>query len=172
MLDNTYQATGYKYGVMVYPDKHTQLYEDILEKTPKTKEESLRVSENNVLNYEALDGLSLKELKSYKELLFKQNYLLFVMYDEITIKELRNDNMYEKPSLETRDIPFIRYIQAIDLKEHKNDEPIDQIIKNQIENNLEQLNPANRRRALGFLEQYIYGSKEETNHKALHVVKL
>ena len=164
-MQNTYVEKGYKYGVLLFPDSSDKRIKEQLEKTkpvvnlPRKRELEVNVSTNTcrIIDYDQISGLTIKDVQDYKELLYDNKYLIFVMYDSIVIPKAEH--------------AIVRYIGSIDTTRDK-DMAVDEVIGNMLLNNElmskePYINNSNKKRALCFLEKYIYGDKTQTYNEAV-----
>ena len=152
MLKNTYVGKGYKFGVVGSVNEYAgavleHLKLDNPEDLVTESEKPIYYKSNRMVDFDRVDGLSLKDFKEYTSLR-RKNYVFFAMYDSID-----DDKWLEA---------CIRYICAIDISKNS-DQTIDEYISKHLIEKLEHLNPTNKRRALAFLERYYYGTYEKTN---------
>ena len=180
-MNNTYVEKGYKYGVIAFPDLCTGELKKVLE---STKEESninlprkreiegtFTIPTNNILDFDNISGLTIKDIKDYKELLFAGRYLIFVMYDSITVQ----NPTPKKDDNKVLDIAKIRYISSLDMNKYL-DMPINDLLGNILVGNEllsknSYLNETNKKRALSFLEKYVYDDKEHAYNAAFYKIK-
>lgn len=173
MKRDSYVASGYKYGLLNYPN---EIFREFLDREfemddnglVRNSSESSHFSSvdkyKHIVPFESVDGLELCDLKDYGTLVYKGEYIVFVMHDEIPNrlqKEVsRNKWIYMDP--ENRG--YIRYTYLIDIYKYRDsDATIDEVIEEHLLSNMDKLSISNKRRALGFLEKYIVGDKDDTN---------
>ena len=167
MKRNSYEATGYKYGLLVLRKDQDCLIRNRIKNilAPDQKNKSNQYKEVNdqlyhgaIVPFESIDGLTISELEDYKRLLYEEKYLIFVMYDSMVAR----DRGLEIDSFINECETIIRYIFVIDVEENK-DKFIDEIVEYHLINTVNKLSIQNRKRALGFLEKYVYPDKRSIN---------
>ena len=177
----TYVAPSYKYGLLNEPNYYNN-YDDVrialincfkknatnvkdeehqLER--ETIELEAEVALKCIIPYENVDGLTVRELKKYDSLRYKDEYLIFVMYDSLNNSEwdIKALDIDKFRAIHSHGI--IRFMYLVDIEKYK-DYKIDEVIEEHLIENLNKFNLQNRRRALSFLEKYIYNSNLDVNH--------
>ena len=79
-----------------------------------------------VVPFEGVDGLSLEELADYPNLLFRGRYLLFMMYDSLSL--CKRDIGYCLNFTEKEEKVMARYFAVIDTEKDK-DRTIDDVVE-------------------------------------------
>ena len=180
---NTYIETGFKYGIITYPEScNKELRKAISSLSEKNYvnlprkdelEKTIIVDENCILDFDYVSGLRLDELKDYKELLSENKYINFVMYDSIEVH--RPNHALNNGRFEPEKKAIIRYLCSLDTERY-GDTKINNAVANTLINHnlldktIEEKNK-NNKRALCFLEKYVYGDKERTYDAAYHKIK-
>ena len=177
---NNYVGTAYKYGMMTHPFDISPAIRDKLIKSFKfqtaygeeleliegreTIELNEEVNAKMIVPFENVDGLTVGEIGDYKALRYTNVYLVFVMYDSVPIVKQQNNNTYNaKESFqEPEEQGIARFVYIIDIRKYK-DVKIDEVIEKHLIKNLNKVNIQNKRRALSFLEKYIYGEDSLVN---------
>ena len=158
MLNNTYDALGYRYGILATNKEDIQ--EIISENANNEKMDWIRLIQtmaNNgdliIVDFEDVDGLTLKEFKEYK--MFNNDLLLFVMYDKACTRDESQNH---------KDEFCIRHtlIQSLDL--FSDNMNIDDVITTALLHLYNTQDELTKRRTKCFLERYKYGTKEATNN--------
>ena len=128
MLNNTYNASGYRYGILATNNEDIQ--EIISENANNEKMDWIKLIQtmaNNgdliIVDFEDVDGLTLKEFKEYK--MFNNDLLLFVMYDKACTRDESQNH---------RDEFCIRHTLIQSLDSYPNSMDIDDIITEIIPN--------------------------------------
>ena len=159
---------NYHYAIIAAPD-YLALKEPLIkalqEVYPMNVESPLVVGSEKIgysydieklLDFDALNGLSLKDISSYHNLYYCHkenpsdvdglNVLFFIMYDSITYRQSRNS--YDETDF------FTRYICAIDLSvcSHLT---INEVIAYHLKHKTADLCPANQKRVDYFLRKYV-----------------
>ena len=101
----------------------------------------------SIVPFSDVDGLTLNELRAYRELLYEGTFLVFVMYDSIIIREKSGDN-YKEPRVKG----YVRYIYMIDTRE-KSDCTIDEVIVNHLKEKIH-TTTKNKHRFQSFIAKY------------------
>ena len=172
MKNYSYVATGYKYGLMSYPNaifKNNSLFNRTNDESNNQlcndSEKLIKINGyeiERIVPFESVDGLQLDDLAHYSSLLHDEKYFVFIMYDEIPLSRqtiIDNDiTTYSDPE----NSGFIHYIYLID-KDKNKESTIDEVIENHLISHLDKLNLSNRRRALSFLEKYVCKDRGSTN---------
>jgi hypothetical protein len=184
-MNNTYVEKAYKYGVITYPDECEEELKEVLVQSreeanvnlPRKREfeVTMPVRPECILDFDSISGLTIKDVKDYKELLYDDRYLIFVMYDSINVQKPYYTKNLVKVRGVQQDKAKLRYICSVDMKKYDN-MAIDDLIGNiLVGNNLgscaSYLNEGNKKRALCFLEKYIYGDKEHAYNAAFYNIK-
>ena len=138
---------GYKFGLISYPREEGLA--NYLRNFLKTVETEGRYEFHfeSIVPFSDVDGLTLDNLRDYKELLYEGIYLVFVMYDSIIIREKSGDN-YKEP----REKGYARYIYMIDTSE-KSDCTIDEVIVNHLKEKIHTATK-NKQRFQSFIAKY------------------
>ena len=177
-----YIGTAYKYGLLTYPENnmpyirnklresfqyHTEDSAELeLIEERKTIELNGEIIPQTVIPFEDIDGLTVGELGDYKPLRLRctNNYLVFVMYDSVTLPKMNNNNTYDVKLYfqEPQEQGIIRFMYIIDIRKYE-DVNIDEVIEEHLIKNLNKFNLQNRRRALCFLEKYVYENHVDVN---------
>ena len=176
-----YIGTAYKYGLLTYPD-HNMPYirnklresfeyhtEDSAEleliEERKTIELKGEIIPQTIIPFEDIDGLTVGELGDYNPLRCTNNYLVFVMYDSMIIPGNNNNNTFNVKLhfQEPQEQGIIRFMYIIDIRKYE-DVNIDEVIEEHLIKNLNKFNLQNRKRALSFLEKYVYGNRADVNN--------
>lgn len=163
MKYGSYIGHGYKYGLLSNVDELESNLRDSLYDMIKGKNDQIlprkndievseRVYPEMVIPFESVDGLSIDDLRDYQGLLFENRYLVFIMYDSIELREKEKGCITR--FTEPVERVMARYVYLIDTEKNR-DCTIDEIIEDHLVRTVNGLNKQNRRRALGFLEQYI-----------------
>ncbi len=172
---NNYVGTAYKYGLLTNPlyNNLPAIRDKIIESFKFQAEygteleliegrETIELNEEiiakMIIPFENVDGLTVGEIGDYKDLRCTNNYLVFVMYDSVTIYKPKDNNPYNaKESFkEPEEQGIARFMYIMDIRKYK-DVKIDEVIEKHLIKNLDKVNIQNKRRALSFLEKYIYG---------------
>ena len=164
MLDNTYDVSGYRYGVLMYPKNFQKQFSEINDDKEDYKETSLPIDGKEIVSFDNIDGITIKELRSYQDSLLDRDYLLFVMYDSILVSKLVDGGMYSQPEKKEFNKAIIRYAYAINIKDQE-DKRVEEVITTHFLETMPLLSQTNQNRALCFLQRYMYGTKEETKKK-------
>lgn len=177
---DTFVASGYKYGLLKYPGKNLPSIPDAIEqcvgkddsKQSKEQKKDMEIVEaiipKTAVPFEDVDGMTLEELAGYSQLQYSDRrnwsfnrYLVFVMYDSISGSEISETSSNRIESEELEEEGKLRYLYVIDPKKNK-EATIDEVVEEQLTKNIGRMKVKNRRRALGFLEKYVYGDKIST----------
>ena len=172
MKYGSYIASGYKYGLLSFPEdvlgKSTidTLFKDSNQGVPRHwRETSIKINSRDcdkIVPFEHVDGLQLSDLTNYSQLLYDNKYYMFIMYDVLPLC-LKTVDFYGIEEITTpKNVGCLRYIFLIN-RDYYKDSTIDEVIEEHLITNLDKINLGNRRRALGFLEDYIGNGQIETN---------
>lgn len=172
MKYGSYIASGYKYGLLSFPEDvlgesaMDTLFKDSNQGIPRYwRETSIKIYSRNcdkIVPFEHVDGLQLSDLTNYSQLLYKNKYFLFIMYDALPLC-IKNVDRYGIEEFTTpKNVGCLHYIFFINKDIYK-DATIDEVIEEHLITNLDKIDFGNRRRALGFLEEYIGNGQIETN---------
>ncbi len=175
MKDNTYIVPNYKYGLIECPEttllsfKRYKIDDALGDNNCCVREaiKSIELDESIhsevILPFEEVDGLTIKDLKDYPTLKYKNRFLVFVMGDSLPLSMIES---YSSSRIEKKPIKrsMLRFILLIDTEQYEN-QTIDDVIENYLTRNLDQMNLQNRKKALSFLEKYIHGNKENVMSK-------
>ena len=127
----------------------------------KTRAENDAVDKNFIVPFHYVDGLTLKELSDYSELIIRDehanDYIVFVMYD--SLQNARTGLSY---AVDIEEQAIIRYAYVIDIKKYK-DNTIDEVVENHLISNIDNLSIQNQRRVLSFLREYVHDSSREVD---------
>ena len=155
MLKDTYDVTGFKYGISI--DSFTGMDCDFAEKCimegGTTYFEELlknRWNSASMIMYSSIDGLSVSEILDYS-FSKEQDYIMFFTYDEV---ECNIGNGYDYK---------LRDAYIISRNEQNKDQEISSVIGKYLIEKYEYMGDASKRRAKCFLQRYVYGTKEETD---------
>ncbi len=170
MKENTYIVKNYKYGLIESPGEILTSYmnfdfDSVLDNNNAPLEATIGVELNESINkdvvfkFKEVDGLSIKELKGYPNLKYKNKYLVFTMYDKLQLSAIDYYTWY-KVKKRANPVAKVRYILLIDTEQYEN-ETIDEIVEDHLIRHLDQMNLQNRKKALCFLEKYMYNNKEK-----------
>ncbi len=187
--NHTYVAPGYKYGLLHDPnyynncdDVRIALINWFKKNATNVKDEEhqleremieleAEVALKCIIPYENVDGLTVRELEKYDSLRYekydslrnKNEYLIFVMYDSLNNSEwdIKALDIDKFKAIHSHGI--IRFMYLIDIEKYK-DYKIDEVIEEHLIENLNKFNLQNRRRALSFLEKYIYDDALDVDH--------
>ena len=159
MLNNTYDVSGYRYGILATKNKNVQkLISENANNEAMDWISLIKVMvENNdliLIDFSDVDGLTLKELKDYK--IINNDLLLFVMYDKACV----NDN---NPSHTDEFIIRHTLISTMDI--YDENIPIDDMIIDGLSKCMDNQNESIIKRYKCFLQRYKYGTKEKTDEK-------
>lgn len=156
----TFQESGYKYGIVLYPkDAGFIIDKGSFDTLTDDKRDDNSI---NIVDYDYFSGLCVSDIKDYKKLIY-DNKIVFVMYDRIeySLPIEENGNYSIKNFREQA----IRYYYVIDLEEYNNNnKPINNIIGNKLDDELRNCShsyPLFKKRAVAFLEKYYYKSPNE-----------
>lgn len=174
MKESTFIVENYKYGLIECPDTtilSSKKYKidsalgenNSLPEAIKSIELDESIHSDVILPFAEVDGLSIKELKDYFSLKYNDRFLVFTMYDSLP---LSNIDSYYSYRVEKRPmkISVLRYILLIDTEQYEN-ETIDEIVEDHLIRHLDQMNLQNRKKALCFLEKYMYDDKEKVKQE-------
>ena len=177
---NNYVGTAYKYGLLTYPDHNMPYIRNKLRESfeyhtedsaeleliegRKTIELNGEIIPQTIIPFEDIDGLTVGELGDYKPLRCTNNYLVFVMYDSMIIPGNNNNNTFNVKLhfQEPQEQGIIRFMYIIDIRKYE-DVNIDEVIEEHLIKNLNKFNLQNRKRALCFLEKYVYENHGDVN---------
>ena len=175
-----YIGTAYKYGLLTYPDHNMPYIRNKLRESfeyhtadsaeleliegRKTIELNGEIIPQTIIPFEDIDGLTVGELGDYKPLRCTNNYLVFVMYDSMIIPGNNNNNTFNVKLhfQEPQEQGIIRFMYIIDIRKYE-DVNIDEVIEEHLIKNLNKFNLQNRKRALCFLEKYVYENHGDVN---------
>ena len=179
--NHTYVAPSYKYGLLHYPNCYnncddvrialincfkkdaTNVKDEEHQLERETIELEAEVALKCIIPYENVDGLTVRELKKYDSLRYKNEYLIFVMYDSLNNSEWDINALDIDKYRAIYSHGIIRFMYLIDIEKYK-DYKIDEVIEEHLIENLNKFNLQNRRRALSFLEKYIYDDALDVDH--------
>ena len=164
MLNNTYDASGYRYGILATRN------DDIQRKMSENAHNEemdwnqlirIMIDSGNltIIDFEDIDGLTLKELKNYKTI--NKDILLFVMYDRTNIRE--------KWPRQTDEFN-IRSTIIKSLSSYPENITIDDIMEEVLYKYVDDTDDFINKRIKCFLQRYKYGTKEETDKKILQKI--
>lgn len=159
MLNNTYDVSGYRYGILATKNENIQKY--ISENANNQAMDwigliKVMVDNNNliIVDFDDVDGLTLKEIKDYK--MFNNDVLLFVMYDKACTRDDKQGHTDEFTIRNT-------LISTID--SYDENTPIDDMIIDGLSKFMDNQNESIIKRYKCFLQRYKYGTKEKTDEK-------
>lgn len=155
MRENTYDASAYKFGLLINPEnrEHT----DILLDQCHTVEQMTSVLNNvimengEIVDFRHVDGLTIEEVFNYNSLI-NRDYIFFIMYDELEIERSHKAA-----------ICSIRNTTVIRKGDYPSDAPIDEVISNILECTYPNEPSFVQKRTRCFLERYKYGTKSKTD---------
>ena len=185
MLFDSFASTGYKYGVISYPDSCDSLLREamdtLVDENHNNKnntfgyQSSIKTKNDCIVDFQDVDGLTFHDLKDYPSLLYKKKYIFFIMYDSISTQKPSNVQYLVGESSNERCAPqeetIIRFLYPIDITELNDNMTIDDFLKEFFEDKIRKLNPTNIRRAAGFLEKYYYGNMTDV-YSGLHYTRV
>ncbi|MBR3211171.1 MAG: hypothetical protein IKF71_04470 [Bacilli bacterium] len=153
MRIDTYNTEAFKFGVVSLDNINMENVHKIEKAMEESKTLKSVLSEERIIDFSQVDGLTLEELSTYPSIMFKDS-VYFVMYDHI-------------PNSGKKQI--IRYIIPIEKTEQSKEKPIDEAVLDYFERNYSNLGNSERARAHCFMERYKYGTKKATNE---HIQRL
>lgn len=161
MLNNTYDVSGYRFGILATKNENIQKYisENANNKAMDWIALIKVMVENNdliIVDFDDVDGLTLKEIKDYK--MFNNDVLLFVMYDKACTRDYKQGHTDEFTIRNT-------LISTID--SYDENTPIDDMIIDGLTKFMDNQNESIIKRYKCFLQRYKYGTKEKTDEKLL-----
>lgn len=173
MKYGSYIASGYRYGLLSFPEDvlgksfFDNLFKESNKGAPRYwRETSIKLNMydcNKIVPFICVDGLQLSDLTDYSQLLYDNKYFVFIMFDVLPLC-LKTGGLYDIDDFTNPiDNGCLRYIYLIDKDKYK-DATIDEVIEEHLVPNLDKIDYGNRRRALGFLEEYIGNGQIETNN--------
>lgn len=173
MKYGSYIASGYKYGLMSFPEDvlGKSFLDNLFKESNKDvpcywRETSIDINSRDcdkIVPFEHVDGLQLSDLTNYSQLLYENKYFIFIMYDVLPLCSKPVDYYGLEEFTKPKNVGCLRYIYLIN-KDNYKDATIDEVIEAHLVPNLDKIDFGNRRRALGFLEEYIGNDKIETNN--------
>ena len=161
MLDDTYEASGYHYGVLASNNEIVNTIiscgcQDIYspEDFGKFLDNLRRHGTFNIIEFESIDGLTIGDLKKFK--CFNDDFLLFCMYDMV---DCYNDSCGRHLSLSENLI--------FHLNTYSDDTMIDNLIADSL---IQSINSGSKganfnRRAKCFFLLFKYGTKQKSDDK-------
>ena len=166
MLENTYDATGYNFGILLTTceNLHNKM-ERIIRHIPEYQwevsfGELLSNSNMKIIDFSEIDGLTINDLKNFP--VFNNSVLIFIMYDEV---ELKNRSLHHSEEERYIKKTNISESEIFDLDSYKKDTQIDDMIVERLLGNINKKSNNYQRRAKCFLQRYKYGTKEKTDEK-------
>ena len=163
MLNNTYDASGYRYGIFATNSSEVQR---IISENSENESAVYwmaifeRMGNSNkliIIDFEDIDGLTIEELRTFE--MVNNDVLFFVMYDRTNI----NDGI-KGHSNEFK----IRNIFCCKMNKYPESMPIDDMIVEELFKNEKELT---NKRTKCFLQRYKCGTKEETDKMILQKKK-
>lgn len=155
MLDNTYDAPGIKFGILISTD-FPSIDEQVFKKNDlEAIENQIKIFNNkncNILDFSKIDGLTIDEILNHNKLQLK-NTIIVVAYTEMSYTDIYNK--------EYIDINILSKILI-----NRNDLNKNTTIDKEVEKTMNSYNSNNRNdnRIINcFLERYRYGSKDEVD---------
>ena len=165
MLNNTYDVSGYRYGILATKNENIQKY--ISENANNQAMDWIALIkvmiENNhliLVDFGDVDGLTLKELKDYK--MINNDLLLFVMYDKACVNDSNPSHTDEF---------VVRHTLISTIDSYDENTPIDDMIIDGLSKCMDNQNESMIKRYKCFLQRYKYGTKEKTDEKIMSINK-
>ena len=163
MLENSYDALGYQFGIVAVSEEEIQkeMSENAKNLTMDWVEFVNKLIHRKILSivdFKYVDGLTLKEYRSFNR--FNDDILLFVMYDKI----FKFNAPMESESGPVAQEHCIRKILPVYLSLfYTENTSIDNIIASELLGAIENQDEQGKKRAKCFLQRYKYGTKERTD---------
>ena len=166
MLDNTYDATGYNFGVLL--TGYEKLNNKMKQKIKHIPEyqwgvsfgEIISNSDMKIIDFSEIDGLTINDLKAFP--IFNNEVLIFIMYDKV---ELKNRSLHHSEEERYIKKTNISEYEIFDLNSYERYTKIDDMIAERLVYKLLEKSNNYQRRAKCFLQRYKYGTKEKTDEK-------
>lgn len=156
MMKEVFQKDGFKYGLLINPKRYI-LEEDLNDFRFTEKVYSL--SEDKIINFDCISGLSIKELKEFG--VIKDQDIAFIMYSTVIMPNIKESFDEAIEIQEKTTLVFHTHIFSPKTLDEKSQ--IEDVIGNYLTQNAcnifgrNRLTGNNLLRARGFLEKYLYG---------------
>ena len=167
MLDNTYNASGLNFGILVskiFPNIDDSIFLNNNGNNQNAVHNVITMEGTSFLDFKYVDGLTLNQILRCQDINFKST-IIFIAY---------NTMMLNTASIEKIDnITYngVLYYIIISAGKSTENERIDEVIEKVMLNNYEKKDNDIKRIMRCFLERHRYGSKEKTDAKIKEYVK-
>jgi len=152
MLDNTYDAPGIKFGILISTD-FPHMDDQVFKKNDlEAIENQIKIFNNkncNILDFSKIDGLTIDEILNHNRIQLK-NTIIVIAYTEMSYTNIFNEKY--------NDINILSKIIV-----NRNDLNKNTTIDEEVEKIMNSYNSNNNRIFNCFLERYRYGSKDEVD---------
>lgn len=155
MLENSYDASGIKFGIVCLPDLREYCLEDII----KLISDSFKNEEVYIIDFEAIDGLTANEISP--TLQSKDEKILICAYSRIEYEDI-----YGKRKLDSTIYQYYVVSKAIN-----SDVPIDVVLESMMLGKYSTADDIFRKCARCFLERYRYGTKEKVDEQIQKIMR-
>ena len=158
MLENTYDASGINFGIIISKDL-SKFDDNFIHGNSNEINDAVNRIRNNPSNYiidfNNIDGLTVDEILDFKQIQMN-NTIFVVAYSKIEYTDRNKmDNMYYN----------ILYNIIVPRTELNKDKPIDKVVEGIIKKVYSNSTEKDKRYMKCFLERYRFGSKEKTDEK-------
>ena len=152
MLDNTYDAPGINFGILISTD-FPHMDDQVFKKNDlEAIENQIKIFNNkncNILDFSKIDGLTIDEILNHHTIQLK-NTIIVIAYTEMSYTNIFNEKY--------NDINILSKIIV-----NRNDLNKNTTIDEEVEKIMNSYNSNNNRIVNCFLERYRYGSKDEVD---------
>jgi hypothetical protein len=156
MLENSYDASGIKFGIIMSM-QFRNFSNEINTSDEKKKKESIKKllygRNYQIIDFKEIDGLTLEEVLNLNDRQLSDT-VLFIMYSSIQYETSQN--------VKLKDISNIEII-PIQKTDKNKDKQIDEVIINDILKDYDSKDESYKRKVRCFLQRYKYATKEKTD---------